>query len=78
VGRWFFDVDAGVCFFTTNDDFFGGHVRSQQPFGAFQAHISDAFAPRLWVAADSRTPRAAGPRSTASSTRISRRTRGPG
>jgi hypothetical protein len=51
-GHWFFETYAGVWFFTTNDDFFGGHVRSQEPIGAFQAHVSYTFAPRLWLAAD--------------------------
>ena len=51
-GRWFLEAYAGIWFFTTNDDFFGGHVRSQQPIGAFQAHVSYTFAPRLWLAAD--------------------------
>jgi len=51
-GRWFFEAYAGVWFFTTNDDFFGGHVRTQEPIGAFQAHVSYTFAPRLWIAAD--------------------------
>jgi hypothetical protein len=51
-GRWVFEGYAGVWFFTTNDDYFGGHVRSQQPIGAFQAHVSYTFLPRLWLAAD--------------------------
>jgi hypothetical protein len=52
MGRWFFEAYAGIWFFTRNDDFFGGRVRSQQPIGAFQAHVSYTFVPRLWVAAD--------------------------
>ena len=52
LGHWFVDAYAGIWFFTTNDDYFGGHVRSQEPIGAFQAHVSYNFAPRLWVAAD--------------------------
>jgi hypothetical protein len=51
-GHWFFEVYAGVWFFTTNEDYFGGHVRSQEPIGAFQAHVSYTFVPRLWLAAD--------------------------
>ena len=38
--------------FTTNDDFYGGQVRKQDPLGALQAHVSYVFRPRLWVAAD--------------------------
>lgn len=52
VGHFFFDAYAGVWFFTTNDDFFGGKVRSQEPIGAFQGHVSYTFVPRLWLAVD--------------------------
>ena len=50
-GRWTFEAYAGAWFFTTNDDFFGGKVRTQDPIVAFQAHVSYQFLPRLWLAA---------------------------
>lgn len=52
MGRWVFEAYAGGWFFTPNDDYFGGKVRSQKPIGAFQAHVSYTFVPRLWLAAD--------------------------
>lgn len=51
-GHWVFEAYAGAWFFTTNDDFFGGHVRTQKPLAAFQGHVSYTFLPRLWVAVD--------------------------
>jgi len=52
MGKWVFEVYAGVWLFTNNNDFFGGHVREQAPLGSTQAHVSYTFRPRLWVAAD--------------------------
>lgn len=51
LGKWSFEAYAGAWFFTTNDDFFGGQTRSQEPVIAFQGHVSYTFAPRLWLAA---------------------------
>jgi hypothetical protein len=49
--RWLIDAYAGVWFFTTNNSFYpGSSTRSQEPMGAFQAHISYNITPRLWVA----------------------------
>jgi hypothetical protein len=49
--RWLVDVYAGVWFFTNNNSFFPGNsIRTQNPLGAFQAHISYNIGPRLWVA----------------------------
>jgi hypothetical protein len=50
-GNWAFEAYAGSWFFTTNDDFFGGQVRTQKPIWAFQGHVSYTFRPRLWLAA---------------------------
>ncbi|HTO89082.1 MAG TPA: transporter [Thermoanaerobaculia bacterium] len=52
MGHWMFEVYTGVWFFTTNNDFFGGQTRTQEPIGTVQAHVSYTFRPRLWVAAD--------------------------
>jgi hypothetical protein len=49
--KWTFEAYAGIWFFTTNDDFFGGQVRTQEPIWAFQGHVSYTFLPRLWLAA---------------------------
>lgn len=51
LGKWSFEAYAGAWFFTTNDDFFGGQTRSQEPVFAFQGHVAYTFAPRLWLAA---------------------------
>ncbi len=50
-GKWAFEAYAGGWFFTTNDDFFGRQVRTQEPIWAFQGHVSYTFRPRLWLAA---------------------------
>jgi hypothetical protein len=51
-GRWQFDLSCGVWFFTDNDDFYGGHQRTQRPLGSYQAHVSYTFRPGLWLALD--------------------------
>ena len=51
-GKWSFEVYAGVWFFTENADFFGGHVRTQNPLASYQAHIVYSFNPRMWAAFD--------------------------
>lgn len=52
VGRWYFDVAAGVWLFTGNDDFYGGSRREQDPVTALQGHVVYVFRPRLWLAVD--------------------------
>ncbi len=51
LGKWAFEAYAGGWFFTANNDFFGGQVRTQKPIWAFQGHVSYTFRPRLWLAA---------------------------
>ncbi|MFL9904514.1 transporter [Paraburkholderia fungorum] len=51
-GNWFMDAAAGVWLFTDNDDFFGGHRRSQDPMPTFQWHGGYIWRPGLWLAAD--------------------------
>jgi hypothetical protein len=51
-GPWYLELYAGVWLFGTNDNFYGGSVREQDPIGTFQAHVSYTFKPRLWLAAD--------------------------
>jgi hypothetical protein len=49
--RWLLDFYSGVWLFTTNNSFYPGtSSRSQEPMGAFQAHISYNITPRFWVA----------------------------
>jgi len=51
--NWFIDMYAGIWFFTDNDEFFPGNlVRSQEPLGSFQTHISYNFNPAMWAALD--------------------------
>lgn len=52
IGNWFMDAAAGVWLFTDNDDFFGGHRRSQNPMPSFQWHGGYSWRPGLWLAAD--------------------------
>ena len=52
VGNWVFEAYAGVWLFTDNDNFFGGHVRRQDPMEAYQAHVVYNFRKRLWAALD--------------------------
>jgi len=51
--KWFFDFYAGVWFFTDNSSFYPGKsVRSQNPLGSFQAHLSYNVNPLMWAALD--------------------------
>jgi hypothetical protein len=52
VRSWTFDLYLGGYFFTENSNFFGGHVRDQDPIGATQVHISYTFRSGMWAAAD--------------------------
>jgi len=51
--RWLIDVYAGAWFFTKNRSFYPGNsVRTQEPMGTFQAHLSYNIKALLWVAFD--------------------------
>jgi hypothetical protein len=52
IGHWFLEASAGVWMFTSNDNFYGGSKREQDPISTLQAHVSYTFRPRLWIAAD--------------------------
>jgi hypothetical protein len=52
MGNWFLEASAGVYFFTTNDNFYGGNVRSQDPLATVQLHGGYTFRPGLWIAGD--------------------------
>ena len=58
-GNWIVDTYGAVWFFTTNQEFFshnqfspGVNTHSEQPVGAFEAHLSYSFKPRLWASLD--------------------------
>jgi hypothetical protein len=51
-GRWTFEAAAGVAFYTDNDAFLGGNVRSQDPLFGVQAHAIYYFNDATWVALD--------------------------
>ena len=51
--RWLIDFYSGIWLFTKNDSFYpGSSVRTQDPLGSFQGHISYNIQPLLWVALD--------------------------
>lgn len=51
--RWLLDIYTGVWFFTRNDAFYPGtSVRTQEPLGTVQAHLSYNLRPRAWAALD--------------------------
>jgi len=52
LGLWHLEAYAGVWLFTTNDSFYGGQKRKQDPLTSLQAHVSYTFRQRLWLAAN--------------------------
>jgi hypothetical protein len=51
--RWLIDFYSGIWLFTKNDTYYPGtSVRTQDPLGAFQGHISYNIQPLMWVALD--------------------------
>lgn len=52
MGAWTVEGEAGVTFFTDNDEFFGNHVRSQDPLYQVQGHAIYNVNPKLWLALD--------------------------
>lgn len=50
LGPWILEGNFGVTLFTPNDDFFGGHTRTQDPLYAAQGHVIYTFNPGLWAA----------------------------
>ena len=50
---WYIDLYSGVWFFSDNEDFYPGEsLRTQNPLGTFQAHLSYNINTLLWVALD--------------------------
>lgn len=58
LGKVIVEGYAGVWFFTANDEFFApdparpAAVRTQDPIGAWEVHVSYDVKPRLWISAD--------------------------
>jgi hypothetical protein len=51
--RWLLDFYSGLWLFTKNDSYYPGtSVRTQDPLGSFQGHISYNIQPIMWVALD--------------------------
>ena len=49
--HWLIDVYTGLWLFTQNNQFYTGKsIRTQQPMGSFQAHISFNIKPKMWFA----------------------------
>jgi hypothetical protein len=51
VRQWYFDLYLGAWLFADNTNY-RGRVRSQDPIGSAQFHLSYSFKPRLWAAFD--------------------------
>jgi hypothetical protein len=52
IGKWIVEGQAAVVIFTDNDDFFGGHTRSQDSMYTLQGHVIHGFASGTWVSFD--------------------------
>ena len=51
-GPWTLELTAAAMFFTDNEDFFGGNVRSQDPIYSLQAHAIYSFRSGIWASLD--------------------------
>jgi hypothetical protein len=51
-GAWTLEFKAAATLFTTNDDFFNGNRRSQDPLYSFQGHAIYNFRSGIWSSAD--------------------------
>jgi hypothetical protein len=52
MGKWAIDFYVGAWLYTTNDDFFGGMTRKQDPIYSSQAHLRYLIKRGLWMALD--------------------------
>ena len=52
IGNWFVEGSSGVWIYTPNTDFYGGHLRGEDPLWTFQAHVGYNFGPNFWLSAD--------------------------
>jgi hypothetical protein len=51
-GQWTMEITAGATFYTNNENFFGGHTRSQDPLYSSQAHAIYTFPKGIWGSLD--------------------------
>lgn len=51
-GRWTFEGDLGLTFFTDNTDYVGGATREQSLIASVQGHLIYTIRPAFWVAGD--------------------------
>jgi hypothetical protein len=52
VGHWTLEAAAAITFFTDNDEYYGGNVRSQDPLHAVEAHTVYTLRPGAWASLD--------------------------
>jgi hypothetical protein len=52
VGAWTFEGKAGVTLFTTNDEFFNGNRREQDPLYSVSGHAIYSFKSGIWTSLD--------------------------
>jgi hypothetical protein len=52
IARWTLELSGGAAFFETNEDYFGGKVRKQDPMYSLQGHVIYGFASGIWLAAN--------------------------
>jgi hypothetical protein len=52
IGRWWLEGYAGAWLYSDNPEFFGGHLREQDPIGVAQGHVVYTVRPRMWLALD--------------------------
>src|SRR5262249_15562814 len=53
-GNWQLDTYANVYFYTDNTAYHGREILRQEPLAGLEGHISYAFSPSVWLAADTR------------------------
>ena len=49
VGKWTLEAFGGAWFFSANDEFYRGSVRTQEPLASLQFHVTYQLKPRLQV-----------------------------
>ncbi len=52
LSRWLLEISLGETFYEDNGDFFGGHLRQQEPITSLQGHAVYRFSSGFWLAAD--------------------------
>lgn len=52
LGAWILELSAAVTLFTDNEDFLGGHTRSQDPLYSMRGHAIYGFRSGVWASLD--------------------------